>query len=319
MSDNEKLKKYSGLKLQSQDVDVVLSSNTNIAKVKDPRKRARYEKEREKRLAKQSQKSDSKQQAPPTPPATNLVADKESELHSRFRDFAGRCLKYDFRNINILVDAMTHESYVNENPGESSCLAKFSFLGNSVIGEVVTAYLCLQFMDENVGTLTQWKSMLGSKKLLNEVATKLGFSQFIRVGLGVDRQSHQFHDCIQSVVGAIYLDGGHDAAKAFVTEAILVENIETTAAANEAKFSLDPDIQNFKNKLQEVVQRTYKGTKIPTYIVTSEDGPDHLKSFDVAVYLDDKLLGTGHATTKKKADQIAAEEALNGWKESGHF
>ena len=147
--------------------------------------------------------------------------------------------------------------------------------------------------------------------LLAHIATGLGFKEWIRVGNGVTAdQTNILSDTFEAVVGAIFLDGGQEAARRFVSQQVL-NYVETIV--NQPHKSLT----NFKGKLQEIFQQ--KGVEVPIYKVLTTEGPDHKKVFQIGCFFQDNLIGTGTANTKREAEQIAAEAAFTDLTESSQL
>lgn len=221
-----------------------------------------------------------------------------------YQELAREKLGGEFANIDLLVTALTHRSYVNEHRGTvKEHNERLEFLGDAVLELVVTNFLYRNYTDPE-GTLTNWRSSLVRTESIGAAATRLGFEPLLRLSRGekhgTDRARAQIlANSFEAVTGAIYLDKGYDAAKVFITENILstFEEILKTGSW------MDP-----KSHLQEVVQS--QGETTPQYRVLSEEGPDHDKTFKVGVYVDDKLKGEGEGPSKQAAQVAAATAAL---------
>jgi ribonuclease-3 len=221
-----------------------------------------------------------------------------------YQELAREKLGGEFANIDLLVTALTHRSYVNEHRGTvKEHNERLEFLGDAVLELVVTNFLYRNYTDPE-GTLTNWRSSLVRTESIGAAATRLGFEPLLRLSRGekhgTDRARAQIlANSFEAVTGAIYLDKGYDAAKVFITENILstFEEILKTGSW------MDP-----KSHLQEVVQS--QGEATPQYRVLSEEGPDHDKTFKVGVYVDDKLKGEGEGPSKQAAQVAAATAAL---------
>ena len=218
--------------------------------------------------------------------------------------FAETKLKYKFKNIDLLMVALTHRSYLNEHrKSASEHNERLEFLGDAVLELVVTEYLYENY-DEPEGILTNWRSALVRTESIGAAAEKLGFSDYLRLSRG-ERQGGErarqqiLANSFESVVGSIYLDGGYEEAKTFITDNILstLEGILKEGSWRDAK-----------SRLQELAQSEESQT--PQYKVMQEDGPDHDKTFVVGVYIGSKLRGQGTGPSKQAAQQKAAEEAL---------
>ncbi len=209
-----------------------------------------------------------------------------------------------FKNIELLITAFTHRSYVNEHKKTVSVHnERLEFLGDAVLELVVTEYLYGNFNDPE-GILTNWRSALVRTESISAAAAKAGFEPLLRLSRGEKRGSDRAREQIlangyEAVVGALYIDQGYDAAKKFITETILstFKNILDTGSWMDSK-----------SHLQEVVQSREGFT--PVYKVLEEVGPDHDKVFTVGAFVNNTLRGTGVGPSKQAGQQKAAEAAL---------
>lgn len=214
----------------------------------------------------------------------------------------------ELSDINLLITALTHRSYLNEHRSTvKEHNERLEFLGDAVLELVVTEYLYINY-SEPEGILTNWRSSLVRTESISAAATRLGFEPFLRLSRGEKRGTDRARaqilaNSFEAVVGAVYLDKGYDAAKTFITDNIL----STFAQILETGSWLDP-----KSRLQELAQSETGHT--PSYKVLSEEGPDHDKIFTVGVYVDTKLYGKGTGPSKQAAQQAAAEKALAKFK-----
>lgn len=210
----------------------------------------------------------------------------------------------EFSDINLLITALTHRSYLNEHRSTvKEHNERLEFLGDAVLELVVTEYLYANF-SEPEGILTNWRSSLVRTESISAAASRLGFEPFLRLSRGEKRGTERARaqilaNSFEAVVGAIYLDKGYDAAKQLIDKAIL----STFAEILKNGSWLDA-----KSKLQELAQSELGHT--PSYKVMNEDGPDHDKIFTVGVYVDTTLYGEGTGPSKQAAQQSAAEQAL---------
>lgn len=210
-----------------------------------------------------------------------------------------------FRRPDLLKLALTHRSYLSvtgQGPRESN--ERLEFLGDSVLGLVTSEYLYLENPNEHEGHLTKVKSLLVSKAILSRRALAMGLGRFVlmshsEVESGGRQRLSILADAFESVVGAIYLDQGFEAARAFITRWLLADADAITA---------DKRHTNYKSHLQEYVQSTFRTH--PVYRIRSEVGPDHSKQFSVEVTVGRRLLGSGKGRNKKEAEQAAARDAL---------
>jgi ribonuclease-3 len=228
-----------------------------------------------------------------------------------YQSFARDKLHVTFNDIDLLLTAFTHRSFLNEHKKTvKQHNERLEFLGDAVLELVVTEYLYATY-DEPEGILTNWRSSLVRTESIGAAATKYGFEPLLRLSRGEKRGTERgraqiLANSFEAVIGAIYLDQGYDAAKQFITDSILstFENILATGSW------MDP-----KSHLQELAQS--QETATPVYKVMSEEGPDHDKVFTVGVYVNNKLRGQGTGPSKQTAQQKAAEAALMFYQQSG--
>ncbi len=221
-----------------------------------------------------------------------------------YRSLAENILKINIQDISLLQKAFTHRSYLNEHKKTiAEHNERLEFLGDAVLELVVTEYLFLNY-NEAEGILTNWRSSLVRTESIGSIAKKLGFENYLRLSKGEKRGSQRARDqilanCFEAVIGAIYLDQGYSVVQKFIQDNLIVtlNNILSTGSW------VDP-----KSKLQEVVQSQELAT--PFYKVVSETGPDHEKTFTVAVFADNKIIGQGIGPSKQLAQQQAAIDAL---------
>ncbi|MCP4087562.1 MAG: ribonuclease III [Actinomycetia bacterium] len=223
------------------------------------------------------------------------------------KDYAGYArdvLNVEFNDINQLIVAFTHRSYLNEHKKSSSeHNERLEFLGDAVLELVVTEYLYTNY-SEPEGILTNWRSALVRTESIGAAGGKLNFGEYLRLSRGEKQGSERAREQIlantfEAVIGAIYLDQGYDASKEFISKHILstLDEILKTGSW------MDP-----KSRLQETAQSVDGET--PSYKVMNEDGPDHDKVFTIGVFIKNELRGQGMGHSKQAAQQAAAEEAL---------
>lgn len=221
-----------------------------------------------------------------------------------YQDFAKTNLGYEFKNIELLVTALTHRSYVNEHKKSvSDHNERLEFLGDAVLELAVTDFLFNNYREPE-GVLTSWRAALVRTESISEAGDKLGFESLIRMSRGEkhgsDRARQQIlANAFEAVIGAIYLERGYKDAEVFINEHI---NSKLEAILVEGSWR-DP-----KSHLQEVSQRIDSAT--PQYKVIEEIGPDHDKVFTLGVYVGRKLMGKGSGHSKQVAQQEAAKAAL---------
>lgn len=218
-------------------------------------------------------------------------------------------LGVSFKNIDLLKQALTHRSYLNENPGwPLGHNERLEFLGDAVIEIVVTEHLFRNYQNPE-GDLTAFRASLVNAAELAKVAGELGVNEFLLLSRGEAKEfgrSRQeiLSNTFEAVAGALYLDQGYEAAAAFLGRTLLSK----LPAIIKAGLWRDP-----KSKLQEEAQERLGVT--PSYTVLREWGPDHAKRFSVGVYLDGEEIAKGEGSSKQEAEMNAAEEAMQtkGW------
>lgn len=223
---------------------------------------------------------------------------------SKFQQFAAEVLGASFNDINLLVTAFTHRSYVNEHRKTAKeHNERLEFLGDAVLELVVTEYLYAHF-DEPEGILTNWRSALVRTESISDAAKNNNFEPLLRLSRGERRGTERARaqilaNCYEAVIGALYLDQGYDASKRFIEKTLLVTFDEILKSGS----WMDP-----KSHLQEKAQS--KDGFTPVYRVLSEEGPDHDKVFTVGVFVGENLRGQGVGPSKQAAQQQAAQNAL---------
>ncbi len=221
------------------------------------------------------------------------------------RDELERKLGYNFRNTVYLELALTHRSHLRANESSiTQSYERLEFLGDSVLGLVVAEELYQKHPDMTEGDLTKSKSLLVNKKVLAHVGNKMGLGDYVFLSsdeerAGGRRRQSIVADCLEAVIGAVYLDGGMAATREVIKQAISFDFGQTSKALS---------LRNYKGELLERLQA--RGAGMPHYTVTGEEGPEHKKIFTVDVFVGGKRMGTGVGDSKKNAEQKAAAEAL---------
>jgi len=224
-----------------------------------------------------------------------------------YQDFATEKLGFEFKDIQLLITALTHRSYVNEHKKSvSEHNERLEFLGDAVLELSVTDFLFNNY-SEPEGILTSWRSSLVRTESISDAGDKLGYEPLLRMSRGEKNGSQRARQQIlanafEAVIGAIYLERGYDDADTFIKQNILskLDDILKTGSWR------DP-----KSYLQEVSQRIDGHT--PVYKVLEEVGPDHDKIFTLGVFVGDKLMGKGSGPSKQYAQQEAARTALEAY------
>jgi ribonuclease-3 len=225
-------------------------------------------------------------------------------LTAPYQEFARNVLGFEFEDIDLLITAFTHRSYVNEHRKSVSVHnERLEFLGDAVLELVVTDFLFRNY-NEAEGILTSWRAALVRTESIGEAGTKIGYEQLIRMSRGEkqggDRARMQIlANAFEALIGAIYLERGYDDAATFIAKHI---NSKLELIIKSGSWR-DP-----KSHLQEVMQRIDNVT--PRYVVIEEVGPDHDKVFTLGVYAGSRLVSQGVGPSKQAAQQEAAKQAL---------
>ena len=210
---------------------------------------------------------------------------------------------YRFRNITLLQNALAHSSFANERWHDSlKSNERLEFLGDSILGMVSAEFLYRNYPDRPEGELTRMRADMVCETSLARVANQIGLGDHLLLGHGEQQgggreRASILADAVESVIAACFLDGGMEPAKAFISQFILCDVPE--------KRLRNAD---YKTALQELVQQ--KKNQVISYELTGESGPDHDKHFAVRVLLNGVEIGTGEGTSKKRAEQDAARNAL---------
>ncbi len=213
---------------------------------------------------------------------------------------------YSFRDSYYLCKALTHRSFLRANePRNLRSYERLEFLGDSVLGLVVAEELFQLYPDMSEGNLTKNKSLLVNKKVLAHTGMEIELGTYILMSADEERAGGRTRpsivaDCLEALFGAVYLDGGLQAARMTVKRLI---------SFNFSEISDFLSLRNYKGELLERLQAG--GSGLPKYTVSDEDGPDHRKVFTVEVFVNGRRLGTGRGDSKKSAEQRAAESALS--------
>ncbi|HVM90764.1 MAG TPA: ribonuclease III [Verrucomicrobiae bacterium] len=220
-------------------------------------------------------------------------------------------LGHAFRDRSLLLQALTHRSYLNENTSyEYPHNERLEFLGDAVLELVVTEYLYKNYANDE-GELTNWRAALVNAKTLAGISRDLKFEDYLLMSKGEakDKESkarmYILANAIEAIIGAVYLDGGMPAAEQFVGRHVL---------NHLPKILAEELYVDAKSKFQETAQDVMGIT--PTYKVLEEKGPDHAKEFTIGVFLDKELVAVGRGTSKQEAQVSAADAALDvkGWR-----
>jgi len=219
-------------------------------------------------------------------------------------DALAQRLGWDFRDRSLLFQSLIHRSYLNENPGTHlKSNERLEFLGDAVLDALAAEFLFQRCPDKGEGDLTLWRSALVRTETLAEFAAQLDLGTYLVMGRGEEADGGRTRitilaDAFEAVMGAVYLDGGFEAARSFFTP-FMVEAMDRFAG----QLPID-----FKSALQIEVQGRVGIT--PQYRTAAAWGPDHARTFQVEVWAGDQLLGRGEGLSKQAAQQEAAQAAL---------
>ena len=213
-------------------------------------------------------------------------------------------LGYAFANRDLLREALTHTTYVNEHKEIGlRDNQRLEFLGDTVINSIITAKLFCLFTDEKEGTLTKKRAELISEGALSKIARHLSIGKYLYLGKGEEmdggrKKPSLLADAYEAIVGAIFLDCSYEK-----TARVVQRHYEDALGTFE-----EISITDYKSLLLEFCQSQFKA--LPKIIVIHEQGPEHDKEFEVSVMLKDKVVGSGKGKNKKQAAQLACKEAL---------
>ena len=234
-----------------------------------------------------------------------MLLKKDKERLRKLKEIE-RLIGHRFKNKAILSQALTHKSYANEKDrvayGDNE---RLEFLGDSVLGIVISRVLYDDCPDRDEGILTRYKSQLVSGSTLSRIAKNLKIGDFLLLGKGEEASGGRKHAsnllcALESIIGALYLDGDLRAATKFINK-VFKSEIELV---KEGKGSKD-----YKSVLQQLALKKFK--TMPSYKIISEIGPDHKKHFIVEALISGKRYGIGSGYNKKSAEQASAKEALS--------
>lgn len=214
-------------------------------------------------------------------------------------------IDYTFQNETLLKEALTHRSYLNENPSwKINHNERLEFLGDAVLELVSTEELFNRYPEEDEGKLTSLRAALVNYQMLAAIAREIKLEEHLLLSRGEAKENGRAREVIlanalEALIGAIYLDGTYLEAKKFIKNTVLI-HLEKVIRQ---KLYKDP-----KSQLQEIVQAQMKIT--PSYKILGETGPEHEKIFQVGVYIGDRQLADGNGLSKQEAELDAARKAL---------
>ncbi len=210
---------------------------------------------------------------------------------------------YTFRNPQLLEQALTHSSFANEGKKHGRNNERLEFLGDSVLSVIVARYLFLTYKDLPEGELTKLRASLVCEKALDGFAAQIGLGKYLRLGKGEEMTGGRerpsiLADAFEALIAAMYIDGGYEAAQAFVLGFI----------PRDLDVRRQNKLADYKTALQEIIQQNRE--ERVEYVLVDEHGPDHAKVFTAEVLLNSNVIGKGAGSSKKQAEQNAAHEAL---------
>jgi ribonuclease-3 len=214
-------------------------------------------------------------------------------------------LGHKFKRPELLAEALSHRSYTQTDPkAPFPSYERLEFLGDSVLGMVVADSLFRKFGDLGEGELTKTKAILVNVHTLARISRIIGLNKAVKLSQEEERAGGRernsiIADCLEAVIGAIFLDAGIRAARKFINAHFLKNMVD---------IMNDQSLRNYKGELLELVQA--KSILSPRYEILKTEGPDHMKKFTVGVYLGNKKIGNGQGLNKKEAEQNAAKKGL---------
>ena len=223
-------------------------------------------------------------------------------------DEAQQAIGYEFRRLELLEEALTHRSFINELKGKGARdNERLEFLGDAILALIISEYLTAAFPEASEGELSKKKARLVSEVSLAKAARQLDLGRFLRLGRGEERtqgreKNSLLANALEAILAAVYLDGGLEAAQGFAHE-VLGEIFQELQVSEGVEYTRD-----YKTQYQEWCQKRYES--LPRYVIVRETGPDHQKSFEVQLTIKGDVVGLGVGRTKKEAEQMAAKQAL---------
>jgi ribonuclease-3 len=210
-----------------------------------------------------------------------------------------KCLAYQFKNKDLIIEALTHKSYKKSYNNE-----RLEFLGDAVLNLIVGEFLFNKFPDSNEGDLSKIRASLVNEKGFTKLANAINLGEYIYLSDAEERNNGRkkasiLSDAFEAIMGAIYIEAGLDTLKPIILK-LLDENYEN--------INLDNLFSDYKTALQEVTQARFG--EIPTYKLESATGPDHQKVFELSLWIGDKHYTTAKGKSKKLAQQAAAQIVL---------
>jgi len=219
-----------------------------------------------------------------------------------------RRIGYHFHRPQLLNEALTHKSFVNENRAKDRRQnERLEFLGDAVLSLIISEHLAADLPHCTEGALSKLKARLVSESSLAKAAKRLELGTLLRLGKGEElskgREKHSLlADALEALIAAVYLDGGLEAGRAF-TLRIFDQELQAIRKVNG-----ESGLEDYKTHLQELCQKRFD--TLPRYVTVRESGPDHRKTFEVELLIRGEVKGSGRGLSKKEAEQMAAKQAL---------
>ena len=220
-------------------------------------------------------------------------------MHKKYQELE-KCLGYQFKNKDLIVEALTHKSYKKVFNNE-----RLEFLGDAVLNLIVGEFLFNKFPESNEGELSKIRASLVNEKGFTKLALAINLGDYIFLSEAEERNQGRakasiLSDAFEAIMGAIYIESGLSVLKPLILK-LLTENYD--------EINLDELFSDYKTALQEVTQAKFGA--IPVYKLESAVGPDHEKEFELSLWINDKHYATAKGKSKKLAQQAAAKIVLN--------
>ena len=224
-----------------------------------------------------------------------------------------RTIEYSFNDIDILRLALTHSSYANEIKAKNKhmlCNERLEFLGDSILSLITSEYIFTEYSELPEGELTKIRADAVCEDALADYSRRIGLGNYLLLGHGEEMNGGRERksicaDAFEALIAAIYTDTEHSGGDAFARAREFVLPFVSSHIKDSIKNGANSDS---KTKLQQIIQQV--NGEVLEYVVVSEEGPDHMKSFVVEAHLNSNVIGTGRGRSKREAEQAAAKKAL---------
>lgn len=231
---------------------------------------------------------------------------RKNKLNMKFFEPLQKDLNYFFKDEELLITALTHSSYANENKlGVEGYNERLEFLGDAVLSLIVSQYLYKKYPHYPEGELTKIRAKVVCESSLAKAAEKINLGKYLLLGKGEEATGGRYRESIladasEAITGAIYMDSDFETVNRLMLDRF---ELDIVHAVDRGNLFID-----YKTELQEILQKTNKSRL--EYIVFKEEGPDHNKVFHMNVVINEIIIGTGAGRNKKEAEQAAAKDAL---------